>query len=112
MMTLRNIGPIVLLCTGLLTGCATAVLTGAGGGGESRQMSEAQRNDRAVVAAVTRALVRDPLVNAMNVDVLSRDGVVTLTGRVPTYAVARRAEQLAAQVPGVKGVQVRLAIQP
>jgi osmotically-inducible protein OsmY len=110
MRQLKIIGAVALLCVGVLYGCAGAVLTGAGGG--KPVASEQQRNDRAVIAAVTRALVRERSVNAMDIDVQSRDGLVTLTGRVPTYAAARRAGQLAAQVPGVKDVQLQLAIEP
>lgn len=113
MRLVARLGVAALLCVGvLLTGCATAMVSGAGGGAQRQQVDEQRRGDQGVTAQVVRTLVRDPSVKAMDIEVQTRNGIVTLTGRVPSYAVARRAEALAAEVPGVQRVQVRLSIQP
>jgi hyperosmotically inducible protein len=107
----NSIGLAALLGASVLTGCGTAMIAGAGGGAQGRQVDEQRRGDQGVTAKVVRTLVRDPSVDAMDIDVHTFDGVVTLTGRVPSYAAARRAEALAAQVPGVERVEVRLSIK-
>ena len=95
-----------------LAGCATAVSTGYGQGGQTadgRSYSEAY-GDNQISAAVNTALVQDSLVKASDIRVSTRDGVVTLDGRVASIEQARRAASLAAVVPGVSRVINRLAI--
>jgi len=100
---------LVIFFAALLGGCATAMMTDAGDP-ETRQ-PETERN-RTLKAAVIQTLVRDPSVPAMDIDVETQSGEVTLSGRVPSYKAARRAEELTRQIPGVRGVEVRLAIEP
>ncbi len=102
----------VTLVACLATGCATAVLTGAGQGGrqlDGRTYEEA-REDNWLTGRVNRALINDPLVRGMDIDVSTYDGVVTLGGSVASRAQAARAEALAAATPGVRAVQNRLRI--
>lgn len=97
-----------------LNGCATAVSGGYGQGGQNddgRSFQEA-REDNRITGEVTMLLVRDKQVPALEIDVRTRDGVVTLVGRVPDRAAARRAEELSASVPGVERVVNRLQFQP
>lgn len=101
-----------LLITGSLGGCASAVSSGYGQGGrdaDGRSYAEA-RADNQITAAVTSALVRDRAVPAMDIDVKTLNGVVTLSGTVPSDVVSRRAERVAATVAGVRGVENRLRI--
>ncbi|MBE0509760.1 MAG: BON domain-containing protein [Chromatiales bacterium] len=95
-----------------LSACATAVSTGYGQGGQmadGRSYSEAY-GDNQISAAVNTALVQDSLIKASDIRVSTRDGVVTLDGRVASIEQARRAASLAASVSGVKRVINRLAI--
>lgn len=97
-----------------LGGCASAVSSGYGQGGRSsdgRSYAEA-RADHQISAAVTTALVRDPGVPAMEIDVTTRSGVVTLRGSVPSSAIARRAASIAAALPEVERVENRLRVDP
>ncbi|MGM0594481.1 MAG: BON domain-containing protein [Pseudomonadota bacterium] len=101
-----------VLCAALLAGCASAVSSGYGQGGRSsdgRSYQEAHRDNR-ISAAVNRLLVGDRQVSAMDIDVATRDGVVTLVGTVADTTVARRAERLATSVEGVVQVINRLRV--
>jgi hyperosmotically inducible protein len=111
MMNWRLGGLILVL---LLAGCATGVSSGYGQGGrnaDGRSYSEA-RADNMLSARVNTLLVQDRQIPAMAIRVSTRDGVVTLTGRVPSRAVAERAERLAASVDGVVAVVNHLQPAP
>lgn len=95
-----------------LPGCATAVATGAGGGGygaDGRSYEEA-RSDNKITAAVNSLLVKDQRVRAMDIRVHTFDGIVTLSGNVPDRNSASIVETLARGVNGVRGVDNRLSI--
>jgi len=103
---------MVVLVAGLC-GCASAISSGYGQGGRDasgRSYAEA-RLDNQISAAVTDLLVQDRSVPAMNIDVQTVNGVVTLSGTVPSATVAARAERLAASVGGVEQVVNNLRIQ-
>lgn len=99
---------------GMLQGCATAVGSGYGQGGQNidgRSYEEA-RQDNQITAAVTSLLVQDKRIPAMGIDVTTFNGVVTLSGEVTSSRVARHAQSLAASVPGVERVVNRLQVRP
>jgi hyperosmotically inducible protein len=96
----------------VLGGCASAISSGYGQGGrdaDGRSYAEA-RADNQITADVTAALVRDREVPAMDIDVQTLHGVVTLSGSVPSGTVSRRAGRIAAAVSGVAGVKNLLRI--
>jgi len=106
---MRKIFLMVLLAA--MQGCATGVATGYGQGGrdvDGRTYQEAQA-DNLITAAVNSALVREAL-PAMNIDVQTRDGVVTLSGRVASRALAQRAIAVTRSVAGVRDVRDQLRI--
>lgn len=53
----------------------------------------------------------EPSVNAADIGVTVKDGVVTLTGHVPSYAEKRAAEQAALRVSGVKAVAEEVEVR-
>ena len=53
----------------------------------------------------------EPAVDAAGIGVAVDDGVVTLTGHVPTYAARMAAERAAKRVSGVRGVANELKVQ-
>jgi hypothetical protein len=59
---------------------------------------------------IEHRLSNDREVNAQNVDIDVRGGVVTLTGRVPSVDAKERAEKLTASVPGINQVRNELAV--
>lgn len=90
----------------LLAGCASAVGSGYGQGGrdsDGRSYAET-RADNSLTARVNTLLVQDRQIPAMDINVTTRRGVVTLTGRVPNHEVVVRAGRLAASVQGVVAV--------
>jgi len=106
---------IILFIATLLAlhGCATGVAAGYGQGGrdiDGRTYEEAQADNR-ITAAVNTALVRESL-PAMNINVRTLDGVVTLNGRVASRAIALRTIAVTRSVPGVREVRDLLRIAP
>lgn len=66
--------------------------------------------DAAVTARVSAALLADPALGALVIDVDTRDGVVTLSGMAPTADARRRASRVAAAAEGVVRVDNRLRV--
>jgi len=67
-------------------------------------------SDRALAAKVKSALGAEPRLNAHRVDVVARDGAVTLFGTTESREQQEMAAKLAAAVAGVKSVENKLAI--
>lgn len=61
--------------------------------------------DATVTTAVRARLAGDPELEPYRIGVSSRDGVVTLTGRVERRAQRDRAGRLVEAIEGVKGVR-------
>ncbi|WP_405239327.1 BON domain-containing protein [Lentisalinibacter orientalis] len=114
--------PLLLAGFGL-TGC-TAMLIGDGqasggangqGGISSGRAAETGSTrsigDAEVTEAVRSRLLADTSVEATGIDVTTAAGRVTLSGIVTSFAERDRAGRLAAAVPGVVGVDNRLAVQ-
>lgn len=118
--------PLLLAGFGL-TGCAAMLIgDGQGSGGVNGPVnSEAgtatgsaagtgtpqSGGDAEVTAAVRWRLVADTAVEATDIDVNTAGGRVTLSGSVTSFAERDRAGRLAAAVPGVLGVDNRLAVR-
>ena len=60
---------------------------------------------------VQDAIKWEPLLNAAEIGVTAKDGVITLTGTVDSYAKKLEAEDAAKSVKGVKAVIVKLEIK-
>lgn len=108
--------PVCLLCllimAGLVHGCASMVVGGAATGGHATTTSGRQATDDAsITSAINSRFVRDELVRAVEIHVVTRQGVVTLTGVVDSPAVSQRAVQLARGIPGVRRVDSRLTVR-
>ena len=67
--------------------------------------------DKELRAAVEQALDWEPIIDAKGIGVSIQDGVVTLSGHVPTYAEKREAERVAGLVRGVKAVACELEVE-
>jgi osmotically-inducible protein OsmY len=68
-------------------------------------------NDASITAEIKLKLAGDDLTDALDIDVDTNNGVVTLTGNVGSQAEADRAVQLAKSVEDVKNVESNLKIQ-
>lgn len=67
--------------------------------------SAGQPSDLILSKEVEKALAGDPLTNTSGIQVTTQDRMVTLSGTAGSRQAAKRAEQLASQVNGVKGVE-------
>jgi len=68
-------------------------------------------DDAAITAKVKTALIGEPGLKALQINVDTANGVVTLTGAVDTSQNLDRATQVAQSVDGVKSVDNRLNVK-
>jgi osmotically-inducible protein OsmY len=68
--------------------------------------------DARIRGEVTRQLEWDPAVDASAIGVAARDGTVTLTGYIDTYAGKLAAERAAKRVRGVRAVANDIEVRP
>lgn len=71
------------------------------------------QSDIKITAEIRKAAVEDESlsVNAENIKIITRDGIVTLRGPVESEAESMKLKQLAAQIPGVVQVYNQLEIK-
>ena len=98
-----TIRPMLLLIVSLLpilAACASA-----------RPRTTGEVVDDARVASLVRARIAgESLLDAVRIEVDSRDGVVTLWGTVPTSRARARAAEAAGEVRGVSRVRNRIRV--
>jgi hyperosmotically inducible protein len=68
-------------------------------------------DDATVTAKVKTALIAEPGLKALEIDVDTRDNVVTLNGTVETAAIRADAERIALKTSGVKQVKNKLTVK-
>jgi osmotically-inducible protein OsmY len=91
---------------------AIAVLVaGPVSGSAAAQTTAARPADSTLDERIENRISKDPTLKNYKVDVSVDNGVVTLTGAVPTQAARRKATQLAT-VPGVARVDNQLVVDP
>ena len=73
----------------------------------SGQMANAV-DDATITAQVKSAISAEPGLKATNINVDTKDAVVTLTGTVPSAPLKDKAKEIATNVSGVKSVQDNL----
>jgi len=96
------------------TGCAIA-LVGAGATGGYKAGSDERSvggllDDTVITSKINAELLRDPVTKARKIDVDTLEGNVIMTGVVYTVEESKRAEEIAAGVPGVKKVKNDLQV--
>jgi hyperosmotically inducible periplasmic protein len=69
-------------------------------------------DDATITTRVKTALLNDPVVGGLRIDVDTFKGVVTLSGRVKTKEEEAQAIALARKISGVTDVKSTLQIQP
>jgi hyperosmotically inducible protein len=77
---------------------------------ETADKAEDVASDATLTTKVKTKFLADTGVSGLRIDVDSKNGVVTLTGTVPTAAEKRRAIELAKNTDGVKSVTDRLKV--
>src|SRR5258707_11764143 len=68
--------------------------------------------DEAIRTAVLNELNWDPQIASRDIAIAVKDGVVTLSGTVPTYFEKEAAENAAKRVYGVRGVANDIRVTP
>jgi hyperosmotically inducible periplasmic protein len=105
---------LLVLVMAATSGCGTLVVGGAAGGGyheaQEDRSAEQIRRDAAITSRINSQYVQDDLVSAMDVNVDTHNGVVTLRGKVPSTRAAHRAVELARATRGVTRVISRLTV--
>jgi len=66
--------------------------------------------DATITARVKTVLLNDTQLNATRIDIVTANGIVTMSGTVRSKAEEQRAIQLARQVSGVKDVKSTLQV--
>jgi len=70
------------------------------------------KDDKELQRDVLDELQWEPSIEAAEIGVTTRDGVVTLTGFVPTYSEKVSAERVVKRVHGVKGIANDIEVRP
>ncbi len=97
----------------LSSGCVALIAGGAGNPGSypATSRSEAQAESDAKATRLIRTeFAGDRYLKSQQISVSTYNGVVTLTGNVPSYAARSQAEILAAGVQGVRSVNNELQV--
>ena len=79
---------------------------------EVASQAKAALDDGALTAKIKSKMALDDSVKALNIDVDTTKGVVTISGTVRTQSEHQRALQLAKETNGVREVVDRLVIKP
>lgn len=106
--------PLLCLVALLASGCTATKNTGIAvgeGTKEAAQQVNQVATDASITAAVKMKMADDPNVAAMDINVDTTDGVVTLNGAVQSSAVAQKAVGIAKSVDGVKSVKSNLTVR-
>ena len=69
------------------------------------------KSDAQLRSDILAELNWEPAINATEIGVIVKDGVVTLTGHLDSYAHKRAAERAAQRVKGVKALATELAVK-
>jgi hyperosmotically inducible periplasmic protein len=69
-------------------------------------------NDAAITTEVKAKITDDEMLDATNIDVDTKDGIVTLEGKITRSDQESHAIQIARSVPNVKDVVSRLQVEP
>lgn len=117
-MQIKRLIPLALL-VGLslsTSGCFWLAVGGAGAvgyeiGKDDRSVGT-KVDDASVTSAVKAKLIRDSEIDALDINVDTYEGVVTLHGNVPSGSAKNRAEGLARSVKGVTDVKSKLVVIP
>ena len=98
--------PVMLFAAILAAGCGSM-----GGNKDTSDKSAGQVVDDTVITSkVKAALLADPDIAGLKINVDTAKGKVTLKGEVKTLALRRKAESLARDVQGVQSVDNQLVI--
>ena len=91
-----------------MSGCATAVMSGAANGDDADYPTVSK--DAEITREVRMRIYRDPLLSDERIQVFTAQGVVTLRGSVDNRMHINRAMDIARGIEGVRGVNIELRL--
>jgi hyperosmotically inducible protein len=104
----------VVLASTLSTGCFWLAVGGAGAVGYEIAKDDrtigTKLSDASITSGVKTKLIRDSEIDAIDINVDTFQGVVTLNGNIQSRNAKRRAAKLARSVKGVKSVRSKLIV--
>ena len=77
---------------------------------DKRKLESKMKSDAQLKTEVTQELQWEPTIHAMDIQVSTKDGIVTLDGSVPHYAEKQAAERATQRVEGVKAIVEKLEV--
>jgi hyperosmotically inducible protein len=95
-----------------MTATGTAMSSAASATESAMSKAGDKLDDAAIIGKVKTALIADPDVKALSIDVDTKNNVVTLNGSADTQAQADKAKTIAQGVEGVKSVESHLTVKP
>ncbi len=104
---MRKFSPSVLLVVAIL---ASLVATSCAPSRRVGPAAQGAYDDATISTRVKTALLNDPDIGALKIDVSTAQGVVTLSGEARTRGEEEKAVQLARKTPGVKDVRSALKV--
>lgn len=99
----------VLLSIAFVAGCASTGSDKKGDASASRSTGQVV-DDATITAKVKSALLADADISGLKINVDTDKGVVRLKGEIKTFALRKKAEEIAKGVTGVKSVDNQLVI--
>jgi hyperosmotically inducible protein len=99
----------LLLSVAFVAGCAATKSDSSSGATAKRSTGEVI-DDAAITAKVKTALLADPEISALKIDVDTKESVVRLKGEIKTLVLRKKVESIARGVAGVKSVDNQLII--
>jgi osmotically-inducible protein OsmY len=99
----------MLLSAFVFAGCA-GTRTQTGSQTTSQRSTGEVVDDAAITAKAKAALIADPDISALKINVDTKDGKVTLKGEVKTLALRKKAESIVRGVGGVRSVDNQLIV--
>jgi hyperosmotically inducible protein len=99
----------LLLSIAFVAGCA-ATKSDSGSQTQSSRSTGQVVDDAAITAKIKTALLADPEVSALKINVDTSQGAVKLKGEVKSLALRKKVEQIAKGVAGVRSVDNQLII--
>lgn len=99
----------------MLQGCAVALIAGAGAGGYYAGKDERKfgtiMDDAAITTSINSKLIGAKGVSTFDINVDTYNGVVTLSGKVPSKKIKRKVIKISKSVDGVRKVISKLKIK-
>lgn len=98
----------------MLQGCVAAAVGGAAGGGyyvyQDQRPAGVIASDAKITSEINLKMISDSRVKALQVDVDTFEGVVTLSGEVPTQTSHMAVIEIAKSVRGVRRIEDKVRV--